>query len=283
MFGLKTPGPGEPSNNRKDHDRPLSAFFLLVIMLSLPLLTIGALTRGQLLPGLPWGGALMAFCPAAAALVLMWRRNGAAGAVALLKRSVDFKRIKASAWYLPILLLVPAAMALSYGVMRILGRSVPGLHVTPLATAAMILGFFVGGLGEELGWSGYAIDPMQQRWGALRASLLLGAIWAAWHFIPLFQANRAPSWVAGWCLATLALRILHTWLYNNTGKSVFGQALFHAVSNLSWQLFPEAGSHYDPRVTGPILAIIAALATVIWGPRTLTRVPERRRPGLLAS
>jgi len=77
------------------------------------------------------------------------------------------------------------------------------------------------------------------------------------------QADRAPSWIAGWCLATVALRVLHTWLYNNSGKSVFGQALFHAISNLSWQLFPDAGSHYDPRITGPILAILAVFVAVL--------------------
>jgi membrane protease YdiL (CAAX protease family) len=213
----------------------------------------------------------MAFCPAAAALVLVYRRDGAAGVAALLKRSLDFERIKAKAWYLPILLLVPAAMVLSYGVMRLLGRPLPGMHVTVFGTAAMLLGFFVGALGEELGWSGYAIDPMQNRLGALRASILLGFFWAAWHAVPLVQVGRALSWIAGWCLGTVAPRVLHTWLYNNTGQSVFGQALFHAISNLSWQLFPDAGSHYEPRIIGPILALAAAVVTLVWGPRTLTR------------
>jgi membrane protease YdiL (CAAX protease family) len=41
----------------------------------------------------------------------------------------------------------------------------------------------IAALGEELGWSGYAIDPMQARWGALKASILLGIFWAVYHYI----------------------------------------------------------------------------------------------------
>lgn len=61
------------------------------------------------------------------------------------------------------------------------------------------------------------------------------------------------------------------WLYNNTGKSVFGAALFHAMVNVSWLLFPSYGSHFDPRVTGLIVSVAAAIVAVVWGPRTLAR------------
>jgi hypothetical protein len=130
---------------------------------------------------------------------------------------------------------------------------------------------FVAALGEELGWSGYAIDPMQNRWNALRASVLLGLVWAAWHIVLLVQADRSPAWIAWQSLTGVASRVLLVWLYNNTGKSVFAAALCHAMQNVSWQLFPNQGSHYDPRVTGLIAALAAAIVTVVWGPRTLSR------------
>lgn len=72
-------------------------------------------------------------------------------------------------------------------------------------------------------------------------------------------------------LAMVAERVLQVWLYNNTGKSVFAAALFHAMVNVTWQLFPNQGSHYDPRITGLIAAFVAVIVTVVWGPRTLTR------------
>jgi hypothetical protein len=84
----------------------------------------------------------------------------------------------------------------------------------------------------------------------------------------LVQAHRSPAWIAWWCLGTVAQRVLIVWLYNNTGKSVFAAALFHAVSNVSTLLFPE---YYDPRITGLITAFAVAIVTVVWGPRTLTR------------
>ena len=43
---------------------------------------------------------------------------------------------------------------------------------------------FSGPLGEEPGWRGFALPRMLRGQGALAASLVLGAIWAAWH-LPL--------------------------------------------------------------------------------------------------
>jgi hypothetical protein len=41
--------------------------------------------------------------------------------------------------------------------------------------------------------------------------------------------------------------------------------------NLAWQMFPINGSYYDPRVTGLITAIVAAVIVIVWRPRTLQR------------
>ncbi len=71
--------------------------------------------------------------------------------------------------------------------------------------------------------------------------------------------------------------MLYVWLYNNTGKSVFAAALFHDTLNVSWQLFPNSGSHYDPRIAGLIIAVVTAVVTVVWGPRTLARHSDRDR------
>jgi len=232
-------------------------FFLLVFVLSAPLwLAAGA--DHQILPGLPMS-AVAVVAPLAAALILVGRRGGAPGAIALLKRSFDYRSIAEIRWYAPIILLMPAVAVLAYVVMRVLDMPLPGSRWNPWPFPGLLLIFFIAGLAEELGWSGYALDPLQSRWGALRASLILGAVWAAWHFVPLLQAGRAPTWIAWWSLGTVATRVLHTWLFNNTGKSVFGAALFHAMSNVSWQMFPNQGSHYDPRVTGTIVALIAVV------------------------
>ena len=65
------------------------------------------------------------------------------------------------------------------------------------------------------------------------------------------------------------------WLYNNTGKSVFAIAVCHAMMNTTWQLFPIEGSYYDPKITGAITLVVAGIVVACFGPRTLTRVPDR--------
>jgi membrane protease YdiL (CAAX protease family) len=245
-------------------------FFVLVFALSIPFWLAGGLTTFQLLPGLPIA-ALMFVCPVAAALILVYGENKTAGVIALLKRSFDYDRITAKMWYVPTILLMPGVYALSYLLMRWMGVPLPAPQFRVPAAIVMLATFFVAALGEELGWSGYVIDPMQERWAALPAAILVGLVWAAWHFVPLSEANRSLAWIAWHSLFTVAFRILIVWLYNNTGKSVFAAALLHAMSNLSWQLFPIHGSYYDPRVTGLIVAFAAAIITVVWGPRTLSR------------
>lgn len=41
--------------------------------------------------------------------------------------------------------------------------------------------------------------------------------------------------------------------------------------NVSFALFPNYGSHYDPDVAGPITAIAALIVIFLWGPKTLAR------------
>jgi membrane protease YdiL (CAAX protease family) len=245
-------------------------FFLLVFALSVPLWLIDALAPLDLLPGFP-ATTLNVFCPLIAASILVYREDRedkTAGVVELLKRSFDYRRISAKVWYIPTVLLNPGIAVLAYGLMRLWRVPLPAPQFSVLAALTMFLASFIAALGEELGWSGYAADPMLHRRNALQASVLLGFVWAAWHVVPLVQAQRSLAWIAWWFLSTVALRVLIVWLYNNTGKSVFATALFHAISNVSTLLFPE---YYDPRVTGLITALAAVIVTVGWGPRTLTR------------
>ena len=99
-------------------------FFLLVFALSLPFWLLGAVTERELLPGLPLS-ALAFLCPMTAAAALVHRQDRAAGVIRLLKRAVDYERIRPTIWYAPILLLIPGVMVLSYGVMRVIGMPLP--------------------------------------------------------------------------------------------------------------------------------------------------------------
>ena len=139
----------------------------------------------------------------------------------LLKRSFDYKRIGAKVWYVPTIHFMPGVMALEYGLRRFMGSPIPAPQFPMLTLVVMLFVVFITGLGEELGWMGYAIDPLQARSNALQAGILLGLVWAAWHIIPVVQAGRGSVWIAWQCLAWVSGRALIVWLYNNTGKSVF--------------------------------------------------------------
>jgi membrane protease YdiL (CAAX protease family) len=161
-------------------------FIVLVFALSIPFWLVGAAYRIELLPGLPLG-AIMVVCPLAAALILVARESGRAGVMAHLRRTFDYRRIAAKVWYLPILLLCPAVAVLSYAAMLLIGIPVPVAHLSLPVAAALFIIFFVAAIGEESGWSGYLIDPLQQRMGAMWASIVLGLVWAVWHLLPLMR------------------------------------------------------------------------------------------------
>ena len=256
----------EDSSRRRS---PLK-FFVLVFVLTIPFWLAGAFTSFQLLPGLSVA-ALAFLCPVTAALILVYGESRTAGMIRLLKRSFDFQRIRTKVWLIPVILLSPAVGTLSYVLIRWMGVSLPIAQFPILPILAMLVVFFLAAVGEELGWSGYVTDPMQDRWGALQAGILVGLVWAVWHFVALVQVHRSPGWIAWWSLGTVSQRVLIVWLYNNTGKSVFAAAVFHAMGNLTWQLFPINGSYFDPRVNGLIMAFVAVIVAAIWGPRTLAR------------
>ena len=241
-----------------------------MFVLSVPFFLLGWLAPFQVLPGLP-SSALGVVCPVLAASILTWRAGAGPGVILLLKRSFDYRRIRPRIWLVVAALLMPAVAVAVYGMLRSTGAALPSTTVPLFVPPLMLLMFFAAALGEELGWAAYATDPLQRRWGALQAGLILGIVWVVWHIIPFIEAGRAADWIAWQGLKTVALRVIMVSLYNNAGRSVFAVAVFHAMDNVSAFLFPTYGSHYDPRLTALILSGVALGIVIAWGPRTLAR------------
>ncbi|MCD4754081.1 MAG: CPBP family intramembrane metalloprotease [Anaerolineaceae bacterium] len=45
---------------------------------------------------------------------------------------------------------------------------------------------------EEFGWRGYALPKLQDKYGPLAASLVIGIVWGIWHcqfFLPLWELS----------------------------------------------------------------------------------------------
>jgi membrane protease YdiL (CAAX protease family) len=236
---------------------PVPGFLVLVFVFSIPFWLLGNVYPVQLLPGLPIG-ALVVFAPALAGVIMAYRSGHLPAVRNLLGRLFDLNRIRNKHWYFVFVLFNPAIAILVYGVMRAIGRSLPQPSPLTFAVVPMFASFFVAALSEEIGWTGYATESLQRRWGTLVSGVLLGLVWAAFHLVVLTQANRSLGWIAWWSLGTVSLRTLMVWLYDNAGRSVFAAAVFHTMINLSWQLFPVNGSFYDPR----FFSLITLCATV---------------------
>jgi CAAX protease family protein len=239
-------------------------FFLLVFALSIPF---------WLIQPRDWPISASVGAPLIAASILVYREEGGGGGVRRLSSRVfDRRRIRKRIWYVPIILLMPLLSLLTYGVVRLMGLPLPNEPFIPFLMIPLLFAlFFILAIGEEVGWMGYAVDPVQDRWSALTTSIVLGLVTAIWHFVPLIQMGRTSTWIAWWSLSAVSIRLLTVWLYNNTGKSLFAAIVFHAMANLSFALYPNYGSHWDPAVAGAITAIAAVIVMFLWGSRTLAR------------
>ena len=239
-------------------------FFLFVFVLSIPFYVLGATgARFSSLPQLP-ASALMAFVPIVGASILVVCQRGTSGTVAWYRDMRNSHCHGHTVWYLTAILIMPAVCIAEFAVLRVTGSKVPIPHFAFGEAMFMIAAFFIAAIGEEVGWQGYAYPALRKKMGVLTSALVLGFVWALWHVIPFVQLERSTYWIFWHSLSAVALRIIIVWLFENTDGSMIVAVLFHAMINLSWALFPVAGSYYDPLVTFIILAIASGLIAIRW-------------------
>ena len=120
-----------------------------------------------------------------------------------------------------------------------LGRSVPSAASPALALPGTFVFLGILAAAEEVGWMGYAFEPMQKKAGGLSASLRLGAIWALWHLPFFIFIEEDVISLMAMLLILTGTRVLIVWIYNNTNRSVFGAILVHAASNTTYVTLPD--------------------------------------------
>ena len=250
-------------------------FFLMVYALSIPLWIIGTMVEVKGLPDdLPITDAAATFVPLIAAVILVYRKEKWGGVKRLLMRAFDYRKIRKKVWYIPILLLMPFLYILTYFVMRAIGLPLLIEWNIPPQVPLVFMAFFIAAVGEELGYMGYAVDPLLSRWSALKTGLVVGSIWAIWHFPSMIKMGQTPMLMVNGFIVTVAFRILYIWLYNNTGKSAFGVILLHAIGNTGRSVFPGGRSNFelaDAAVGYYFIAITVIIIIFLWGPKTLAR------------
>lgn len=136
--------------------------------------------------------------------------------------------------------------------------------VNPPQFSVMIVGEFVllGGMWEELGWSGYALPTLQKRFaktpnGSLKATLMLTIFRSIWHLPLIFWARWPMPWY-DIVFYTIAMQVTISWLYNKSKGSVPAVMLFHFMSNLMFRAMTPVFAGTDATMYG-ILAYACAL------------------------
>jgi|SRR5215217_249954 len=236
--------------------------FLLVVLVALA----GPSVSGMLLTGLVDGRAgLSEF----RSRLLKWRVGARWYAVAFLTAP---------------LLVTAVLLALSLSSPKFL----PGIFAMDNKAAVLLIGIVTGlmaGIFEELGWTGFAIPRMRQRYGILSTGLILGLLWGAWHF-PLFPASGSSSVALALVIVLVRLfswlppyRVLMVWVYDRTGSLLIAMLMHASLSASMFILHPLVGGvallTYLLVWTAALWVVVGAVAMAQGG--HLTRQPLRRR------
>jgi membrane protease YdiL (CAAX protease family) len=107
---------------------------------------------------------------------------------------------------------------------------------TFLALTAGSVRTLASALGEQIGWSGFLMPRLAERFGFTGAALIGGGVWASWHLPILFFSDfhtSTPVWFFLPCfvIELMGLSVIILWLRLRSG-SVWPGALAHASISL---------------------------------------------------
>jgi uncharacterized protein len=231
---------------------------------------------------------IASFGPFLAAIVVLALTEGKAGLSGLFRRMIRWR--VAPRWY-AVALFLPAVLAATATLLNVLLGAEPpsaadistwtGIFPT-FAIVLLIPGF--GGAWEEPGWRGYAFPRLQSRRSALVASLILGALIAAWH-LPLMVAGQVHY---SDIVLIFAGTIVFNWVFNNARGSVLIIMVMHAANNT------VSGSFFSPMFSGGdsirqswllalVWTVVAIVVIVITGPADLSRKYRKQEEALPGS
>jgi len=181
------------------------------------------------------------FAPSVAALSLTARAEGAAGVRALLRRVVQWR--VAARWYLFAVTYIAAIKLVVALVHRLAMGRWPRFGDVPCYVIIAAIVFSTPfQAGEEIGWRGYALPRLAERFGLPLASVLLGLIWAFWH-LPQFFLPEADTYGQSffvYLLQVTALSVAIAYLYARSHGSLLLPMLMHASVNNSKDIVPSA-------------------------------------------
>lgn len=237
----------------------VTKFFLLTYALAWAFFGAGAITKqpAVFMPGV--------FAPAIAALALTPRAERAA----LLRRVVQWR----VSWkYYAIAIFFMATIKLAAALIhRCAFGSWPPFGTTPVALMLVATLFSTPvQAGEEIGWRGYALPRLVDRFGFGGGSIVLGVIWALWHIPQFFMpGNDAPiQWFPLFLIQVTAYSVILAWVYMRTNGSLLLTMLMHAAGNNTKDIVPSVASPQLACIAVTLLWICAAVLIVRMQPTT---------------
>jgi membrane protease YdiL (CAAX protease family) len=252
---------------------PLVLFFVLAFVLTWVVWVPRA-------AGVPVGvvGDLWTWIPAIAAILAAALSGGRSAVRRLLAALV---RWRVGWWWYLLVIAAPAVFAAAVaGAYALLGGSwAVGFPAATNGLASLAVFLVVltltDGVGEELGWRGFALPRLLQRYSALVASVVLGVLWGLWHLPLIFTEDKALYGHPIWLLLAdiVAKSILFTWMFLRTQGSVLIAALLHATTNLfvvSPTVVAAGGDLLLPVLAMAAKWLLVAVIVLVSGP-ALTR------------
>ena len=258
--------------------RYLLIFFLLSIGITwiLYLLIVLLKLNPYQMPGaicLFFGGC----SPSLIGFILAMSANDEKGRIDYLKRLYKPSLIK-PVWWLLIILVFPLIMFISILINILLGGALPGMDminnigVQPFSFFFYIfLSFMSGPFSEEMGWRGFALEPLIRKIGFIKGSLILGLIWGIWHlplyFMPETWHGKMGFELTGFwsfMLMSIGLSVIMSFMFVKTKRSILSAMLIHLSNNFSAQLISgSTGAGYEPIIELFRSLIIAFIGLVI--------------------
>ena len=222
------------------------------------------------------------FGPSVAAVVLAARTGGRTGVARLLRRLL-IVRFPVRWWVVVgwsvglVLLAVMTAAGLAAAPDRLSAWLADKWRVALLPLVGLLAVVFgAGPLGEELGWRGYLQPRLIDRWRPLRASVVLGIVWAFWH-LPLFfiaewrEGLSLPLFIVLYPVSTIAVSHGMFIVWKNSRGSVAAAVLLHGTLN-------AAAAHLLPDFLSPTVRYLAAVAAFVLWALLMQRLDDPRRP-----
>jgi len=223
--------------------------WLPFVLYGFGILQLSATLQSLMMPSV----ALGAFSPLAAAVILILKKERLPGLKRFFKRTMDF-RIK-PIYYLLAIVVPTLITAAAHYLVNIMKLDVLPDNLFPedlkIPVIVLVIPYFIfiliaGGGQEEFGWRGFAQEPMQQRHGILRGSILLGLIWSIWHLPLWFMPGEGHTYYSflAFSIYTTSISVIIGWYYNASDKKMVIPWLIHAAGNVAVPFFPVL--HLEP-------------------------------------